>query len=91
MSFVEVNKVSCEVSQVPDLWFFEISCITAESYVKRKKYFNAGTTTKDTQKAHSQMEHSIPRAEQKQAQSLSRQPRSTPTGRQICLRQFALL
>lgn len=52
--------------------------------MKRKKYLDAGNTTKDTQKAHSQMEHSIPRAEQKPAQSLSGQPRSTPTGRQIC-------
>lgn len=53
MSFLEVNKVSCEVSQVPDLWFFEVSFITAYSYMKRKKYLNTGNTTKDTQKAHS--------------------------------------
>lgn len=60
--------------------FFEISCITAESYMKRKKCLNTGTHRRHTLRSG----HSIPRAEQKQAQSLSGKPRSTPTGRQIC-------
>lgn len=57
--------------------FFEISCITAESYMKRKKCLNTGTHRRHTLRSG----HSIPRAEQKQAQSLSGKPRSTPTGR----------
>lgn len=45
MSSVEVNKVSCELSQVPDLWFFEIVPLLKAKW-KETKYLNTGIQQK---------------------------------------------